>query len=198
MGATVDVGGALYEQAEAEARRRAAARGVTFVSAYDDPLIQAGNGGSLAAEILEQRPDTTHIVVPVGGGGLIGGMTGCGVRLTGVQPEANCAMFESLKLGRALTVYHGGPTLAEGCEGAVAESTYALCRDGGVGIALVSEDGIRRAMAFAYSIGLVVEPSSAVALAGILDGAVAITGPTVVVVTGGNVEPDLLDEVLRA
>jgi threonine dehydratase len=202
LGATVLVGGPSYDDAEALARRRAAARGAVFISAFDDPLIIRGNGGLLGEEIAEQVPGLSQVVCPVGGGGLSGGLAAAlcprGVRIAGVQPEANCAMHDSLAQGRALTTYVGLPTLAEGCEGAVAESTYELCRGHGVTIALVSEAAIRRAMVQAYHLGLVVEPSSAVALAGVLEGAVPAASGTVVVVSGGNVEPDFLDEVLRA
>ncbi len=198
LGARVAVGGPTYDEAEAEARRRAAERGAVFVSAFDDALIQRGNGGLLGEEIVAQLPRVARILVPIGGGGLAGGLAAAvNVPVLGAQPRANCAMHDSLRLGRALVSYEGGPTLAEGCEGAVAVSTYELCRAHGVTIALVSEDAIRRAMAAAYRMGLIVEPSSAVALAAILEDAVPHVDDTVVVITGGNVDPALLDSVLR-
>ncbi len=200
LGATVEVGGPDYQAAEDAARRRAAETGAVFVSAFDDPEVMRGNGGDLAVEILEQAPGTRRIVCPVGGGGMIAGIAtavaGRPVEVAGVQPEANCAMRDSLRLGRALVRYEGGATLAEGCEGAVAESTYAVCRDRGVGIVTVSEDGIRRAVARAYRLGLVVEPSAAVALAAFWDGALPAAPGTVVVVSGGNIDAALLDELL--
>ena len=144
------------------------------------------------------------MICPVGGGGLIGGMAAVlaprGVELVGVQPAQNCAMRRSLDLGRALLAYAGQPTLAEGCDGAVCERTFELCRNHGVAVALVEEAAIRRALAFAYrALGAALEPSAAVAVAGLLEGVVkpAAGGPTVVVLSGGNVEPDLLDRVLR-
>jgi threonine dehydratase len=109
-------------------------------------------------------------------------------------------MHDSLAAGRALTTYVGGHTLAEGCEGAVAERTFAVCARHGVRVGLVDEAAIRRAMAFAYrSLGQVVEASAAVAIAALREGALApaARGATVIVISGGNVEPDLLDEVLR-
>jgi threonine dehydratase len=202
LGATVVDGGASYDDADATARRRAAESGAVFVSAYDDPWVQRGNGGTLAEEILGDAPDVTQVVCPVGGGGLVGGLAAVlaprGVAVVGVSPEANCAMFESLRDGRAHTTYAGRPTLAEGCEGAIAESTFALARQHGVRVVLVSEDAIRRAMAFAYRRGgWVVEPSAAVAIAGVLEGALPPSPRTVVVVSGGNADPDLVDQVLR-
>ncbi|MBC8134101.1 MAG: pyridoxal-phosphate dependent enzyme, partial [Deltaproteobacteria bacterium] len=71
LGATVEVVGASYDEAESEARRRAAADpNIEFVSAFDDDYVMAGNGGLLAREMLAQLPDVEIVVVPVGGGGL--------------------------------------------------------------------------------------------------------------------------------
>ncbi len=201
LGANVVEAGAGYDEAERAARARSAVTGAVFVSAYDDPWVQKGNGGTLAEEILEQAPDVKVVTCPVGGGGMISGMADVlaprGVKLVGVQPAANCAMSESLRLGRALTEYEGRPTLAEGCEGAVAQSTYDACRRHGVTIVLVEEDAIRSAIAFAYrELGQIVEPSAAVAIAGVREGKVPTDG-LVVVVSGGNIQPSLLDEILR-
>ena len=114
-----------------------------FVSAFDDDHVIAGNGGLLAREILAQLPDVQAIVVPVGGGGLAGGIgvevVPRGIKVLGASPEANCAMRRSLDEGRAYTTYEGGPTLAEGLEGAVSERTFAMARDYFPDIALVSE-----------------------------------------------------------
>jgi threonine dehydratase len=201
LGAKVTDGGPTYDDAERAARVLASATDRTFVSAFDDPLVIRGNGGTLGEEILKQHPDVKTIVLPVGGGGMIGGLAAvvapAGVNVVGIQPEVNCAMHRSLELGRALTVYEeGGPTIAEGCEGAVAESTFALCRTFGVEIRLVSEAQIRAAIAFAYTrLGLLVEPTAAVAIAGALDQSVE---NGVIIVSGGNVEPELVDRCLKA
>lgn len=199
LGAEVIVEGAGYDAAEAAARARAAASGAVFVSPYDDPFIQRGNGGTLAEELLEQAPDVTQVVFPVGGGGLMTGLAEVlaprGVALIGTQPEKNCAMHRSRELGRALTVYEGEPTVAEALEGAISEGTYAACLRHNVATRLVSEDAILDALAFAYRSGWLIEPSSAVALAGL-----PLAPPsrhTVVVLTGSNVDPDVLDEALK-
>jgi threonine dehydratase len=203
LGAKVEVAGATYDEAEAEARRRAAADpGLAFVSAYDDDHVIAGNGGLLAREILAQLPDVQAIVMPVGGGGLAGGVgvevVPRGIKILGASPEANCAMRRSLDDGKAYTSYSGGPTLAEGLEGAVSERTFAMARDYFPEIALVSELAIRQAMVYAYrTLGIICEASAAPPLAALLDDAGPVRGRrTVVVITGGNVEPDLLDQLL--
>jgi threonine dehydratase len=202
LGAKVEVVGATYDEAEAEARRRAAADGAVFVSAFDDDYVIAGNGGLLAREILAQLPDVQSIVVPVGGGGLAGGIgvevVPRGIKILGASPESNCAMRRSLDEGRAYTTYDGGPTLAEGLEGAVSERTFAMARDYFPEISLVSELSIRTAIVYAYrTLGIVCEASAAVAIAALLEDAAPIRGRrTVVVVSGGNIEADLLDQLL--
>jgi threonine dehydratase len=202
-GAKVEVAGATYDEAEAEAKRRAAADpNAVFVSAFDDDHVIAGNGGLMAREILAQLPDVQCIVVPVGGGGLAGGIgvevVPRGIKVLGASPEANCAMRRSLDEGRAYTTYHGGPTLAEGLEGAVSERTYAMARDYFPEISLVTELQIREAIVYAYrTLGIICEASAAPAIAALLDDASPIRGRrTVVVVSGGNIEPGLLDQLL--
>ncbi|MEP6654673.1 MAG: pyridoxal-phosphate dependent enzyme, partial [Myxococcales bacterium] len=171
LGAVVEVVGATYDEAEAEARRRAAADpDLLFVSAFDDDYVMAGNGGLLAREMLAQLPDVEVVVVPVGGGGLAGGIgvevVPRGIRILGVSPEVNCAMRRSLDEGHAYTTYHGGPTLAEGLEGAVSERTFRMARDYFPDIALVSEIAIRKAIVYAYrQLGILCEASAAPALA---------------------------------
>ena len=204
LGAKVEVAGATYDEAEAAARARAAADPqLVFVSAFDDDHVIAGNGGLLAREILAQLPDVQAIVVPVGGGGLAGGIgvevVPRGIKILGASPEANCAMRRSLDDGRAYTTYHGGPTLAEGLEGAVSERTFRMARDYFPDIALCSELAIRQAIVYAYrTLGILCEASAAPALAVLLDDASPVRGRrTVVVISGGNIEPDLLDELLR-
>jgi len=203
LGATLEVFGKSYDEAEAEARRRAAADPHTvFVSPFDDDHVIAGNGGLLGRELLAQLPDVEVAICPVGGGGLLAGLgvelAPRGIRLLGVEPEANCAMYQSLEQKRAFTTYSGGPTLAEGLEGAVSERTFRMAQDYCETIGLVTESGIRRAIAYAYrTLGVIVEASAAVAIAALLDEVFSLSGRRVVLVlTGGNIEPDLLDQVL--
>jgi len=110
----------------------------------------------------------------------------------------NCAMRRSLDEGRAYTTYDGGPTLAEGLEGAVSERTFAMARDYFPDIALVSEVAIRRAIVYAYrSVGILCEASAAPALAALLEDPGSVRGRRVVVlISGGNIEPALLDQLL--
>jgi threonine dehydratase len=203
LGAGLEIVGASYDEAEAEARRRAGADpSLSFASAFDDDWVIAGNGGVLAREILAQLPDVDTVVTPVGGGGLAAGlgveMVPRGIRVLGVSPEANCAMKRSLDEGRALTQYDGGPTLAEGLEGAVSERTFAMAKDYFPEVVLVSEVAMRQAIVYAYrSLGILCEASAAVALAGLLEDKLTVQGRRVVLlVSGGNIESDLLDQIL--
>jgi threonine dehydratase len=206
LGARVVEEGANYDAAEAAARRRAAESGAVFVSPFDDPWVIRGNGGTLGEEIRAQLPHVAQVIAPVGGGGLVGGLAEAlapvGVRVRGMQTAVNCAMYESLREGTAMTTYEGGATIAEGCEGAVAESTFELCARHGVQVALVSEAAIRRAVAFAYRrLGIVCEATGAVAIAGVREHGVragGAAGPVVVVVSGGNIGAATLDAYLAA
>jgi threonine dehydratase len=205
LGARIIVRGESYDHAEEHAKNLAHETGAVFVSPFDDDDIIDGNGGTLADELLAQTAgDLALVVCPVGGGGLISGLgrrlTPRGVRVIGVQPAQNCAMHESLERGHALTHYQGRPTLAEGCEGAVAEHTYQLVTQHVERIVLVSEDAIARAVAVAYrELGTIIECSAAVSLAGFLENELepASHGSTACILTGGNIDPDALDRFLR-
>jgi threonine dehydratase len=138
----------------------------------------------------------------VGGGGLAGGLgvelVPRGIRLLGVQPSANCAMKRSLETGQAMIRYDGGPTLAEGLEGGVSERTFRMAQDYYPEIGVVSEVAIRQAISYAYrTLGLVCEASSAVTIAALLEGVFMLPSRRVVlIITGSNIEPDLLDQLL--
>lgn len=203
LGANLIVTGADYDAAEAAARELARDRGARFVSPFDDDDVIEGNGGDLARELLAQAPDLACVLAPVGGGGLVGGLGRAleprGVRVIGVQPAANCAMRDSLAVGRALVQYQGGATLADALAGGVGERAYELVARHVESVVVVDEADIRRAMKWLYlRAGVVAEPSGAVTTAALLAGVVvpAERGLTVAVVSGGNVDAQLLDEVL--
>jgi threonine dehydratase len=203
QGAEVIAAAGDYTQAEREAIAIAKDTGRTFVSPFDDDDVIDGNGGWLADELWAQHPTMKRLIVPIGGGGLIGGLGRVlqprGVQIIGVQPRANCAMKESFDRGRALVDYEGGPTLCEGLEGAVSERTYALARAHVDPIVLVGEDEVLAAIAFAWRVlGLVVEPSAAVVLAALRGGHVIAEDDTVLVITGSNLDDALLDRALAA
>lgn len=163
-----------YDDAERAARSYAAERGLPFVSPYDDPWVAAGNGGSLMAELYAGCPELGAVILPVGGGGLAAGVIAARdatgrhepISVIGVQSDVCPAMFESLKRGHAILDMGAEQTLAEGLEGGVCESTFAIVRDGLEDLILVSEAEIAAAMDFAHGrLGLTVEGSGATTVA---------------------------------
>jgi threonine dehydratase len=202
-GAELLVAGAGYDEAHHHAVALAAERGVPYVSAYDDDDIIAGNGEWLGRELREQHASISRVIVPVGGGGLVAGLlrafAGAGIDVVGVQPRVNCAMHDSLVEGRALVDYRGGATICEGLEGATAQRTFEIARLHNLQIALVDDEETLAAVGFAYrALGLVVEPSAAVGIAAARAGRVSTDEDTVIVVTGGNIEPAMLERAIAA
>ncbi len=198
-GAEVIVDGARYDESHERALALAAARGVPYVSAYDDDDIIAGNGEWLGRELRAQHASLSRVIVPVGGGGLVAGLLRAldGIGVVGVQPRVNCAMHESLAQGRALVDYVGDDTICEGLEGATAERTFAIAQAHALPIALVDDAETLAAVGFAYrALGIVVEPSAAVGIAAARVGRVATDEDTVIIVTGSNVDPAMLDRAI--
>jgi len=207
LGAELLVQGKDYDASEAIARNLASKRGATFVSAFDDENVIRGNGGSLGEEISQQVEALGFtlgtVLAPVGGGGLIGGLANQlsprDVSVVGCQPTNNCAMHDSVALGRALCEYEKLHTVAEGCEGAVCERTYSIVAKHGIEIVTVSEESILDAVRFLYrECGVVAETSAGVPIAAIRTK-VARCDPanaTVVVISGGNIDDSALDSLL--
>ena len=173
-----------------------------------DADVIEGNGTWLGREIRAQHAGVSRVITPVGGGGLVAGLLcafdgrdgregGSGVDVVGVQPRVNCGMHESLLEGRALVDYAGGETRCEGLEGGVAERTFAVARAHKLPVALVDDEETLAAVGFAYrALGLVIETSAAVGIAAARAQRVATDEETVIVVTGGNIEPALLERAI--
>lgn len=200
---TADADG--YDATEAQARAAALESRRPFVSPFDDPWVAAGNGATVGLEVLERLPNVRTLVAPVGGGGLMAGLaaarrrTGREVALVGVQSEACPAMHRSIELGRAVETMEASETLAEGLEGGVSPTSFHHVREAVERIDLVSEAAIREAMAFAYDrLGVRCEGSAATVIAWALAHASTLPadGDVCLVVTGRNVDPDRLRDVL--
>lgn len=199
LGATVTLVDGGYDDAQDHALALAAQTGASFVSPYDDALVAAGNGGTLVRELIATiKP--ARIVLPVGGGGLLVGAcealldAGVSCEVVAVQSEACPAMVVSLREGAARERYDSAPTLAEGLEGGVAkdafENVQRLSRAGLCRIELVGEEAIAAAMREAKArCGWTIEGSAAVAWAWMqAHGLIPCPGPTVLVLTGKNVD----------
>jgi threonine dehydratase len=184
----------------------AAESGAVVIPPFDHPDVIAGQG-TLGLEIMDQAPDATTIVVPIGGGGLAAGIAsaakqraaaeGRTLRIIGVQAENAAPYIASLAAGepRQVPVV---PTIADGI--AVykpGELNFAIIRDAVDEVVTVSEDDIARALLVLLERAkLVVEPAGAVAVAAMMTGAVRPDGPVVAVLSGGNIDPLLMQRVV--
>jgi len=195
-----------YDATEVLARAHAEENGLELVSPYDDPFVAAGNGGTVGEEIFDQLVGVDAIVFPVGGGGFLAGLAAAradrDAKLVGVNTDASPGMARSLEQGAAIEELDYAPTLAEGLEGGVSVSTFEAAREADVAMFTVGEDEIAAAMRFARTeLAAIVEGSAAVGLAWARDPERVATipgdGPIVVVVTGKNVDADVLARLER-
>ena len=193
----------MTEDREALARRLAEERGLTLVPPYNDPAIIAG-AGTAARELLEDVPDLDVIAAPVGGGGLISGSALAahgmrpGIAVVGVETEAANHAYLSLQKGERVTI-PPPDTLADGIRTAqLGTLTWPIIQREVADVVLVSEDEVKAAMRFLLlRLKLVVEPTGAVAAAAALSGKLRRFGQRAgIILSGGNVEPDVLARVL--
>jgi threonine dehydratase len=203
-GVEVTLAGADYDEAEAIGAALAAESGMTFVSAYSDAGVVAGQG-TVGLEMMLERPDLDSVLVPAGGGGLISGVS-CIVkalnpsaRVYGVQSEASHAWAESFRAGRATRVRVTG-SLAEGLSGQITQEMFELAMRWVDGFVVVSEAEIAGAMRWlAEEHHLLVEGSGAVGVAAVLNRRADVGGKRVgIVLTGGNVDMSLFRDILGA
>lgn len=197
LGAVVHVVPGGYAEAEAAGRLHASESQRVWISAYNDPLVIAGQA-TVALEAMEQLENQQPLVwvVPVGGGGLIAGIgaalraRGQRARLVGVQPTDN-AFMKALFYTGSQDGLKDLPSLADGLTGAVEPQsvTIPLVKSLVDEIVTVSEEDIARAIAWAwYEHRQVIEGSGAVSLAALLFGQISAR-PALAVVTGGNIDP---------
>jgi len=196
------------ESREAIAAAIAAERGAIVVPAFDDPLIVAGQG-TVGLEIADQAETlgaTLDLVIgPVGGGGL---MAGCAVAIKarsarteifGVEPEGFDDTRRSLEAGARRAAPPAPRSLCDALGSPMpGEITFPILRDHLAGVLTVSDAEVAGAMRYAFTtLKLVVEPGGVVALAALLAGRIALAGRTAaIVLSGGNVDPELFARVL--
>jgi threonine dehydratase len=206
FGADLLLYGATFTEAEKKAKDLAKQEERLYISPYNDPLIVAGQG-TIGLEIIEERPDVDAVVVPVGGGGLIAGISIAvktrkpDTQVIGVQSTATPIMFESLREGRIVPAHkHEPATIAEGIGGGIERDsiTFSISQQYVDRIMLVREETIRKAVYIHYKFdGEVVEGSGAVGSALLLEYPDAFKGQTVVlVVSGGNIDESLLKTII--
>lgn len=194
--------GDTFDEAQAAAVEFAGKSGATFVSAYDDVQVIAGQG-TVGLEIMSALPDVDTIVVPVGGGGLIAGVATVvkslnpTIRVIGVNPAASPSAYLSKRDGQPYDPYEHEPTLAQGLAGGFGRVPFMVGMMLIDEIVLASEDELKHGIAALIdSDQLLAEASGIAGLAAVLAGKVKISGKTVVVITGGNIDADTLRGVL--
>ena len=193
-GEVVQIGAVRGPEQTAEAARLVAERGLAMIPPYDHPDVMAGQG-TCGLEILEQWPEVEFIVVPVGGGGLLAGICAAvralrpGVTVVAVEPAGVPKLSAAIRAGHPATLA-GGTSLADGLlTRSVGELTWPVIQSSVREVVSVTDDDIAAAMKWLAIRGIRVEPSGAVTTAALLAGRYRPGGPTVVVATGGNVDP---------
>ena len=189
------------ESREAIAATISQESGATVVPSFDDPHIVAGQG-TVGVEILDQMPQPPRrIIVPCGGGGLASGIAlACpDAEIVIVEPEGWDDMRRSLELGEIVPVSSDAPpTLCDALQTPrVSPITFGILQERNAKTVTASESAVREAVRWAWrKHQLVVEPGGAIALAALLSGEIEPARGTVVVLSGGNVDPALHAEIV--
>src|SRR5688572_81918 len=184
-----------YDEAQVAAQRFAEETGAHFVHAFSDHAVVAGQG-TVGLEILEDLPRVHDVLVPVGGGGLIAGIgvaiksAGGEVGVLGVQSTETTAMYDSFRAGHAVDCSIG-PTLADGLAGCTDQLSYERAREVVDEMYLVDESALPAAIRALYRHdGIIAEGGAAVVVAAVVEGVLKVSGPTVLVITGGNIDAE--------
>jgi len=201
LGAEVVLEGDTLAEAAQHARELERREGLTFIHPYDDAAIIAGQG-TVALEMLEQAPELDALVVPVGGGGLIAGMTVAAkalkpaIEVIGVESNKYCAMHQRLN---GLPVNVGGDTIAEGLAiRDVGELPLSILQTFSIEVLLVNEETIEAAVVSLIEIEkTVAEGAGAAGLAALLQHPARFAGRRVgIPVCGGNIDARMLASIL--
>jgi len=205
LGATVVLEGTDFAEAKARAHEIAAERGLAYIDGYDDPAIIAGQG-TAGLEIVAQMPDFDAVIVPVGGGGLLAGVSLAvktlrpEVKIIAVEADHVASFSAALREGKP-TLVKTRPTLADGLAIAqVGSNAFEIARQHTDKVLLVNEEQI--ALAILRLVELekaVVEGAAATTLAACLSGQLAdLVGKRVVLLLcGGNIDPNVLSRVIE-
>jgi threonine dehydratase len=201
LGAELHLAGTTSLERRARAEAISGERGLTIVPPFDHPWIIAGQS-TCGVEILEQMPEVKTVLVPVGGGGLLSGIAlACsyqraGIRVIGVEPEGAAKMSASLRAGAPVTLASVG-SIADGLlPSRPGDLTFSLAVRFVDEVVTVTDEAIAAAAGMLLRVEhLLVEWSGAAAVAALLSGRVPPQdAPTVVVVSGGNVDPAAIIE----
>ncbi len=194
-GARAELTGATFEDAMAAAQAYVEECGATFVHPFEDPDVIAGQG-TIGLELAEQLPELETVVIPVGGGGL---SSGIGLALRALKPDVRIVGVQAAACAPLAGNTELGYTIAEGI--AVkhpGELTSRLLADLLESVVTVTDEEISQAIVLLMERAkLVVEGAGAAAMAALLAGRVPGDGPAVALLSGGNIDPTLLIQVMR-
>ncbi len=202
-GAEVRLYGQIVDETMRAAQEYARATGAVFIHPFDHPDVIAGQG-TVGLEILEQCPEVRTVVVGIGGGGLAAGIAVAvkalrpDVRIVGVQAAGAAAYPPSLAAGHPVSV-EAPATMADGIKvGRPGEVPFRIVEELVDEVRTVSEDELSSALLLLLERAkLVVEPAGASPVAALLSDPGAFEGPVVAVLSGGNVDPLLMQRILR-
>ena len=203
MGAEVILWDRAYAKRWEKVYEEEKLHGYTPIHGYEDPRVMAGQG-TIGLEILEDLKDVQTVVVPIGGGGLISGISTAikesnpNVRVVGVQAAASCAYYVSRLNGKP-TPFESKETLADGITcGSVGTNPYPIIKKYVDEIVVVEEDSIKQALKLiADKAKLIVEPTSAVVIAALLEKKFKVDKDEKVcaLLTSGNYDIDKLGKI---
>jgi threonine dehydratase len=203
LGGEVVIAGNTSSERYQKAQALAEDEGLALVPPFESLDVIAGQG-TCGLEILEQLPEVETILVPVGGGGLIAGIAAAvaaikpSVRVVGVEPVGAPKLARALEAGRPVKLEHT-ESMADGLLPlSIGNLPFAVLSPVVREAVQVSEAEIAEAVRFLFQEGgLSAEPSGAVTTAALLSGRVRPTGTTVAVISGGNVDPALLQRLVH-
>ena len=168
--------------------------GATLIHPYNDPRIVRGQG-TATLELLEDYPDLDVILAPIGGGGLLSGTVLAAkginpeIKVIGTEPEEADDAYRSFKAGEHILLKHT-TTIADGLRTSLGALTFRIISDNVDDVVTVSEQAIIKAMRLVWErMNIIIEPSSAVPLAAVVEKNIELSGKKVgIILSGGNLD----------
>jgi len=202
-GAEVVLTGTSYDEAFARAKELAELQGLTFVHAFNDFQVMAGQG-TIGLEIIKQLPELDTVVVPIGGGGLIAGVATAikesapHVRVIGVQASGADGMARSKACG-ALTMTETAMTIADGIAvKSPGDLAFEVVKRYVDDIVTIDDEAIAAAILMLLERAkLMVEGAGAIGLAALLNGKIFARGPAACLISGGNIDVNFIARIIE-
>lgn len=206
LGVTVVIDGQSQDDAAVRAAELQKQHGYTLIHPFDDPFIIAGQG-TIGLELLQDFPDIDTVIIPLSGGGLIGGVAlalksaNLNIRVIGVSMERGPVMYHSLKAGYPIELAEQ-ESLADSLGGGIGlqnQYTFSLAQQYVDEVVLLTEEEIAQGMAYAFrQLQLVTEGAGAVPIAAVLSNKVKSLGKHIaLVISGANVNMTVFTDIVR-